>query len=113
MAEETYTFLCIYLNKLFFYENDPEELLNTLQTYFYKFDEDRRLLKEYAIKKVCKTEGAFNAETVEEGVRTLAYEQIDKWYEEQFEKFIETRDLMCWIRPILLQRLLLKRRLWM
>ena len=69
-------------------------LLNTLQTTFYKFDEDWRLFKDDAIKKMFKTEDAFNAETVEEGVTTVACEHNDKWFEEQFERFTDTRDML-------------------
>ena len=67
-------------------------LLSSLQTSFTKFDEDFALYKDDIIKKVAKTETAFNAVTSEEGIETPAYENNDKWADEQ--EFVETRDLL-------------------
>ena len=69
-------------------------LLSSLHTTFTKFDENFALYKDDIIKKVAKTETAFNEVTSEEGIETPDYEYNDKWAEEQFTKFVETRDLL-------------------
>ena len=69
-------------------------LLDTLQTTFIKFDEDYALYKDDIIKKVAKTEIAFNEVAMEEGIETPSFEYNDKWAEEQFSKYVDTRDLL-------------------
>ena len=69
-------------------------LLSTLQTTFTKFDEDFALYKDDIIKKVTKSETAFNEVVIEEGVEIPAFENSDSWADTQFLKFVETRDLL-------------------
>ena len=71
-----------------------ETLLKTLESTFYKFDEDWRVYKEDVIKKTCKTEEAFNGDTEFEGVPVPSFQYNDKWADEQMESFIETRELL-------------------
>ena len=69
-------------------------LLNSLQTTFTKFDEDFALYKDDIIKKVSRTESAFNEVISEDGVDVPAFEYNDLWAEEQFSKYVEARDLL-------------------
>ena len=46
-------------------------LIDTLETAFYKLDEDFRFYKEEVIKKECNTEEAFNANKMVEGAAPL------------------------------------------
>ena len=71
-----------------------ETLLKTLESTFYKFDEDWRVYKEDVIKKTCKTEEAFNGDTESEGVTVPSFQHNDKWAEDRMECFIETRELL-------------------
>ena len=54
-------------------------LLSSLETVYTKLDEDFALYKDDLIKKVCKTEAAFNSDVDE-------YSNNDQWSEKQFEK---------------------------
>ena len=70
-------------------------LLETLESSFYKFDELWRIYKEDIIKKQCKTEEAFNAtELGDDGISTAVFKYNDTWSEQQFERYVETRDLL-------------------
>ena len=69
-------------------------LLQTLETTFYKFDEDWRIFKEDSIKKIFKTEEAFNGTTDTEGVTAPNVEHNDSWNDLQLERFIDTRELL-------------------
>ena len=71
-----------------------KNLLETLQTTYYKFEEDFELYKEDTIKKTCKTEGAFNAIVSEEGVEKPAFTNNDEWSDQQMMKYVDTRDLL-------------------
>ena len=69
-------------------------LISSLQTTFTKLDEDFAIYKDDIVKKVCKTETAFNAVNQEEGEEVIAFPNNDKWAEEQFNKYVEARDLL-------------------
>ena len=60
-------------NKVARYKN----LLATLETTFYKFEEDFEFYKEDTIKKTCRTEDAFNASVSEDGVERAAFTNND------------------------------------
>ena len=67
-------------------------LLNTLESSFYKFDEDWRLYKDHTIQSVCKTEGAFNADVETEGVVSPAFTHNDSWFDTHFSTYVTVRD---------------------
>ena len=69
-------------------------LLDTLQTTYYKFDEDFWLYKEDTIKRICKTEIAFNAMSQEEGEQVPAFPYNDSWADQQMVRFVDVRDLL-------------------
>ena len=69
-------------------------LLDTLQTTFYKFEEDYEFYKTDAIKKVCKTEEAFNAVVEEDGAQVPVYPNNDAWSDVQMMRYVDTRDLL-------------------
>ena len=71
-----------------------QTLLQTLESTFYKFDEDWRLFKDDAIKKVTKTEDAFNGTTDTDGVTAPTVQHNDSWNDLQMERFIDTRELL-------------------
>ena len=71
-----------------------ENLLKTLETTYYKFDEDWRLYKDDTIKKTCKTEEAFNGETEVDGESVPSFQHNDKWADKQMECYIVTRELL-------------------
>ena len=59
--------------------NRYERLLTTLESTYYKFDEDWRIFKEDSIKK-CGSEDAFNATTAaDEGVTKPNITHNDSW----------------------------------
>ena len=68
-----------------------ENLLKTLETTYYKFDEDWRLYKDDTIKKTCKTEDAFNGYS-DDGVPI--FQHNDKWAENQLAVYIDTQELL-------------------
>ena len=69
-------------------------LLSSLKTTFTKLDEDFAIYKDDIIQKVCKTETAFNAVNQEDEEEVPAYPNNDKWSEEQFNKYVQARDLL-------------------
>ena len=69
-------------------------LLSSLETTYTKLDEDFALFKDDMIKKVCKTETAFNAVSDQEGVEVDDYPNNDKWSDEHFQKYVQVRDLL-------------------
>ena len=71
-----------------------KSLLSTLETSYFRFDEEWRTYKEEIIKNKCSTEVAFNAVNDIEGVTTPAYKYNDSWSELQFERYVTTRDLL-------------------
>ena len=60
-----------------------KSLLETLQTTYYKFEEDYEFYKNDAIKKIFKTEDAFNANVDEDGVEVAACPNNDAWSDVQ------------------------------
>ena len=77
-------------NKVARYKN----LLATLETTFYKFEEDFEFYKEDTIKKTCRTEDAFNASVSEDGVERAAFTNNDAWSDLQMTRYVDTRDLL-------------------
>ena len=71
-----------------------KNLLATLETTFYKFEEDFEFYKEDTIKKTCKTEDAFNASVSEDGVERAAFTNNDAWSDLQMTRYVDTRDLL-------------------
>ena len=71
-----------------------KNLLDTLQTTFYKFEEDYEFYKDDTIKKTCKTLEAFNETVLEEGVEKPAFANNDAWSDEQMTRYVDTRDLL-------------------
>ena len=71
-----------------------QTLLQTLESTYYKFDEDWRLFKDDTIKKVTKTEDAFNGTTENDGVTAPTVTNNDSWNDLQMERFIDTRELL-------------------
>ena len=69
-------------------------LIETLQTTFYKFDEDFGSYKDETIKKTCKTEVAFNATITEDDNEVPAFPNNDAWNEDQMSRYVEARDLL-------------------
>ena len=74
-------------------------LLEALQTTYYRFNEDFNFYKEDIIRKICKTEEAFNAlvdveDGTDDGESAPAFPQNDAWCEAQLLKYVETRDLL-------------------
>ena len=69
-------------------------LLETLQTNYYKFEEDFDLYKSDTIQKTCKTETAFNAIVESEGEQVPAFPQNDAWLDEQLNIYVDIRDLL-------------------
>ena len=78
-------------------------LLETLQTTYYKFEEDFEVYKQDTIGKTCKTETAFNAEIEEDGEQKPAYPYNDAWCEDQMTSMLMSET--CWK---MLWRLLLR-----
>ena len=71
-----------------------KNLLETVQTTYYKFEEDYELYKVDAIKKIFKTEDAFNANVDEDGVQVAACPNNDAWSDVQMMRYVDTRDLL-------------------
>ena len=71
-----------------------KSLLSTLETSYFRFDEEWRIYKRDVIKNKCSTEEAFNAVNDVEGISTPAYEYNVLWSETQFERYVTTRDLL-------------------
>ena len=69
-------------------------LVDTLQSTFYKFDGDFWVYKEDTIKKTCRTEEAFNAVNLEDGEEVAAFFYNDTWADQQLAKFVEARDVL-------------------
>ena len=69
-------------------------LLETLQTTFYKFEEDFEFYKQDTIVKTCKTETAFNADIEEEGEPRPAFPHNDAWSSDQMTRYVDIRDLL-------------------
>ena len=70
-------------------------LLDSLETNYYKFDENWRVYKDDTIAKIAKTVEAFNeVKTDEEGVETVAFAHNDKWADVQMKRYIEISDLL-------------------
>ena len=69
-------------------------LLETLQTTYYKFEEDFEVYKQDTIVKTCKTETAFNAEIEEDGEQKPAFPYNDAWCEDQMTRYVDVRDLL-------------------
>ena len=69
-------------------------LLETLQTNYYKFEEDFDLYKSDTIQKTCKTETAFNAIIESEGEQVPVFPQNDAWLDAQLNIYVVIRDLL-------------------
>ena len=69
-------------------------LIDTIDTAFFKFDEEFRLYKAELIKKECNTEAAFNAVVTDQGVNIPAYPYNDNWFEVELKRYMETKDLL-------------------
>ena len=68
-------------------------LLNTLETCYYKFEEDFEFYKQDIIEK-CGSLAAFNAVTTKDGVDIPAYPKNDAWAELQMLEYVKIRDLL-------------------
>jgi hypothetical protein len=71
-----------------------KNLLEVLQTNFYKFEEDFEFYKDDIIKKTCKTVEAFNGMVTEEGIVKPSFTNNDAWSDEQMTRYVDTRDLL-------------------
>ena len=69
-------------------------LLETLQTNYYKLEEDFDLYKSDTIQKTCKTETAFNAIIESGGEQVPAFPQNDAWLDAQLNIYVVIRDLL-------------------
>ena len=75
--------------------NRYQRLLETLESTFYKFDEDWRIYKDETIKKSSGTIEAFNANTeTEDGGQKAAYFHNEAWSEGQLGRYVDTRELL-------------------
>ena len=74
--------------------NRYKTLLETLDSSYYKFDEEWRLYKEEMLKKTCKTMDEFNSEEQVDGKATPVYKYNGKFSDEQFEIYVGVRDLL-------------------
>ena len=70
------------------------KLLDTMKTSFYKFCSDFEAYKRDVIKSTCKTEVAFNNITKVEEIEAPDFPYNDAWSDDQFSKYVETRDLL-------------------
>ena len=68
-------------------------LLNTLETCYYKFEEDFEFYKQDAIEK-CGTVDAFNSTVEKDGVNAPLYSKNDSWAEQEMVRYVEVRDLL-------------------
>ena len=68
-------------------------LLSTLETCYYKFEEDYEFYKQDCIQK-CGSLIAFNAVTSVDGFETPTYDKNDAWANTEMLKYVEVRDLL-------------------
>ena len=69
-------------------------LIDTIDTAFFKFDEEFRLYKAEVIKKESNTDAAFNAIVTDQGVTKPVYYYNDNWYEVELKRYMDTKDLL-------------------
>ena len=74
--------------------NRYKTLLETLDSSYYKFDEEWRLYKEEMLKKTCKTMDEFNSEEQVDGKATPVHKYNGKFSDEQFGIYVGVRDLL-------------------
>ena len=72
--------------------NRYKNLLETLDSAYYKFDEEWRLYKDDMLKRVCKSQDEFNSVETVDGQSTSAYRFNDTFLNEQFERYMQIRD---------------------
>ena len=69
-------------------------LIDSIDTAFFKFDEDFRVYKTEVINKECNTLEAFNATITDEGATIPAYPHNDDWMDKELTRYIDTKDLL-------------------